>query len=43
VWGDEALYLRAAGMAKSATLWAAEHGVVAVGADILPLLGFFLK
>jgi kynurenine formamidase len=33
VWADEALYLSAAGAAKSATLWAAERGVVAVGAD----------
>jgi kynurenine formamidase len=33
IWKDEAGYLRAAGMGKSATLWAAERGVVAVGAD----------
>jgi len=33
IWQDEAAYLRAAGMHKSATLWAAERGVVAVGAD----------
>jgi kynurenine formamidase len=32
-WGDEALYLDAAGVGKSGTLWAAEQGVVAVGAD----------
>jgi kynurenine formamidase len=31
--GDEAAYLDAAGVSKSGTLWAAEHGVVAVGAD----------
>ena len=33
LWHDEAEYLRAAGVAKSGSLWAAEHGVVAVGAD----------
>ena len=33
LWHDEAAYLRAAGVGKSGTLWAAEHGVVAVGAD----------
>jgi kynurenine formamidase len=33
IWRDEAAYLDAAGIAKSGTLWAAEHGVVAVGAD----------
>jgi kynurenine formamidase len=33
LWRDEAAYLEAAGVAKSGTLWAAEHGVVAVGAD----------
>jgi kynurenine formamidase len=33
LWNDEANYLDAAGVAKSGTLWAAEHGVVAVGAD----------
>jgi kynurenine formamidase len=33
VWNDEAAYLRAAGVGKSGTLWAAECGVVAVGAD----------
>lgn len=34
VWrGDEATYLDAAGVSKSGTLWAAERGVVAVGAD----------
>jgi kynurenine formamidase len=31
--GDEQTYLDAAGVNKSGTLWAAEHGVVAVGAD----------
>ena len=31
--GDEQTYLDAAGVSKSGTLWAAEHGVVAVGAD----------
>src|SRR5438552_7651198 len=33
IWNDEAGYLQAAGVAKSGTLWAAEHGVSAVGAD----------
>jgi kynurenine formamidase len=33
VWRDEEAYLQAAGIAKSGTLWAAERGVVAVGAD----------
>ena len=33
LWGDEAAYLDAAGVSKSGTLWAAERGVVAVGAD----------
>lgn len=33
LWHDEATYLQAAGVNKSGTLWAAEHGVVAVGAD----------
>ena len=33
LWHDEAAYLRAAGVAKSGSLWAAERGVVAVGAD----------
>jgi kynurenine formamidase len=33
LWNDEAGYLRAAGVGKSGTLWAAEHGVAAVGAD----------
>src|SRR5262245_53487890 len=33
LWNDEAAYLDAAGVAKSGTLWAAEQGVVAVGAD----------
>lgn len=31
--GDEQVYLDAAGVSKSGTLWAAEHGVLAVGAD----------
>ena len=31
--GDERTYLDAAGVGKSGTLWAAERGVVAVGAD----------
>jgi len=31
--GDEQTYLDAAGVSKSGTLWAAEQGVVAVGAD----------
>jgi len=33
LWQDEAAYLEAAGVSKSANLWAAERGVVAVGAD----------
>jgi kynurenine formamidase len=33
LWRDEAAYLEAAGVAKSGTLWAADRGVVAVGAD----------
>lgn len=33
LWQDEKAYLEAAGVAKSGTLWAAEHEVVAVGAD----------
>jgi kynurenine formamidase len=33
LWQDEAIYLDAAGVAKSGTLWAAERGVRAVGAD----------
>jgi kynurenine formamidase len=33
VWHDEETYLQAAGVAKSGTLWAAERGVTAVGAD----------
>jgi kynurenine formamidase len=32
-WDDETAYLSAAGVAKSGTLWAAERGVAAVGAD----------
>jgi kynurenine formamidase len=33
IWQDEARYLNAAGVSKSGTIWAAERGVVAVGAD----------
>lgn len=33
LWHDEAAYLEAAGVGKSGTLWAAECGVIAVGAD----------
>lgn len=33
LWHDEEVYLQAAGVGKSGTLWAAEQGVVAVGAD----------
>jgi kynurenine formamidase len=33
LWHDAAAYLEAAGVAKSGTLWAAERGVVVVGAD----------
>lgn len=33
LWHDEPAYLRAAGVGKSGTLWAAERGIVAVGAD----------
>jgi kynurenine formamidase len=33
LWQDEAAYLDAAGVSKTGTLWAAERGVVAVGAD----------
>ena len=33
IWADEPTYLRAAGVGKSGTLWAADRGVVAVGAD----------
>ena len=33
LWNDELAYLDAAGVAKSGTLWAAERGVRAVGAD----------
>jgi kynurenine formamidase len=33
VWHNETEYLQAAGVAKSGTLWAAEQGMVAVGAD----------
>jgi kynurenine formamidase len=32
-WTDEATYLNAAGVSKSANIWAAEQRVVAVGAD----------
>jgi kynurenine formamidase len=33
LWNDAAAYLEAAGVAKSGSLWAAEAGVAAVGAD----------
>ncbi|MCI0463957.1 MAG: cyclase family protein [Gemmataceae bacterium] len=33
LWHDERAYLEAAGVAKSGTLWAADRGVIAVGAD----------
>jgi kynurenine formamidase len=33
LWHDETVYLQAAGVGKSGSLWAAEQGVVAVGAD----------
>ncbi len=33
LWHDEAAYLKAAGAHKSATIWAADHKVSAVGAD----------
>jgi kynurenine formamidase len=33
LWHDEEVYLQAAGIGKSGTLWAADQGVVAVGAD----------
>src|SRR5262249_48573131 len=33
IWNNEEEYLKAAGVSKSGTLWAAERGVVAVGAD----------
>jgi kynurenine formamidase len=33
LWSDEAAYLDAAGVSKSGTLWVADCGVVAVGAD----------
>ncbi len=33
LWQNEEAYLQAAGVGKSGTLWAAEQGVVAVGAD----------
>ncbi len=33
IWNDSPAYLRAAGIAKSGTLWAADLGVIAVGAD----------
>lgn len=33
IWNQEDEYLQAAGVGKSGTLWAAEHQVVAVGAD----------
>jgi kynurenine formamidase len=33
LWQDEEVYLQAAGVGKSGSLWAAEQGVIAVGAD----------
>lgn len=33
LWNEETRYLEAAGVGKSGTIWAAERGVVAVGAD----------
>jgi kynurenine formamidase len=33
LWHDEPTYLQAAGVAKSGSLWSAERGVVAIGAD----------
>jgi kynurenine formamidase len=33
LWGNEEIYLQAAGVAKSGSLWAEAHGVSAVGAD----------
>ena len=33
IWNNEEAYLQAAGVSKSGTLWVAERGVVAVGAD----------
>jgi kynurenine formamidase len=33
LWREEETYMQAAGVSKSGTLWAAERGVVAVGAD----------
>ena len=33
LWRDEAAYLDAAGIAKSGSIWAGDHGVRAVGAD----------
>jgi kynurenine formamidase len=33
LWHDEDVYLQAAGVGKSGSLWAAEQGVFAVGAD----------
>lgn len=33
LWGDESAYLNAAGVSRSGTIWAAEQGVRAVGAD----------
>jgi len=33
LWNNEAAYLQAAGVSKSGTLWAADQGVTAVGAD----------
>jgi len=34
-WNDETAYMTCAGVAKSGTVWAADQGVVAVGADNL--------
>jgi kynurenine formamidase len=33
IWDQEAAYLEAAGVAKSGSIWAAERGVYAIGAD----------
>src|SRR5262249_794321 len=33
IWDQEAAYLQAAGVAKSGSVWAAERGVYAIGAD----------
>jgi kynurenine formamidase len=34
-WNDEAVYMMCAGVGRSGSLWAAAHGVMAVGADNL--------